>query len=43
MKLKLSFPVALFLTLLTVAVCTGSSLFLLLSVLTLLLIAGAFL
>ena len=43
MKLKLSFPLALFLTLLAVAVCTGSSLFLLLSVLTLLLIAGAFL
>lgn len=41
MKLKLTLPVALFLLLLTVALCTGSQLFLLLSVLVLLVIAGA--
>ena len=41
MKLRLSLPVAVFLTLLTVALCTGSQLFLLLSVLILLVIAGA--
>ena len=41
MKLRLSLPVAVFVTLLTVALCTGSQLFLLLSVLILLVIAGA--
>ena len=33
MKLKLTLPIAVFLTLLTVALCTGSQLFLLLSIL----------
>jgi len=42
MKLRLTVPVSLFLLLLTVAVCTGSQLFLLLSILTALLTAGAF-
>ncbi len=41
MKLKLTLPFALFLMLLTVALCTGSQLFLLLSVLVLLVLAGA--
>ena len=41
MKLKLTLPLAVFLMLLTVALCTGSQLFLLLSVLVLLLLAGA--
>ena len=41
MKLKLSLPLAVFLTLLAVALCTGSQLFLLLSVLVLLVLAGA--
>ena len=41
MKLKLSLPVALFMTLLTVALCTGSQLFLLLSILILMILAGA--
>ena len=41
MKLRLSLPVAVFITLLTVALCTGSQLFLLLSVLILLTAAGA--
>ena len=41
MKLRLSLPVAVFFTLLTVALCTGSQLFLLLSVLVLLLVVGA--
>ena len=41
MKLRLSLPVAVFITLLTVALCTGSQLFLLLSVLILLIAAGA--
>ena len=41
MKLKLTLPLAVFLLLLTVALCTGSQLFLLLSVLVLLVIAGA--
>ncbi len=41
MKLKLTLPLAVFLLLLTVALCTGSQLFLLLSALVLLLIAGA--
>lgn len=41
MKLKLTLPIAVFLMLLTVALCTGSQLFLLLSVLILLLICGA--
>ena len=41
MKLKLALPLAVFLMLLTVAVCTGSQLFLLLSVLILLVSAGA--
>ena len=41
MKLKLTLPIAVFLMLLTVALCTGSQLFLLLSVLVLLLICGA--
>ena len=41
MKLKLSLPLAVFLMLLTVALCTGSQLFLLLSVLVLLILAGA--
>ena len=43
MKLKLTLPLAVSLTLLTVAVCTGSQLFLLLSILILLIIAGALL
>ena len=43
MKLRLSLPVAVFITLLTVALCTGSQLFLLLSVLILLIAAGAIL
>ena len=41
MKLKLTLPLAVFLMLLTVALCTGSQLFLLLSVLILLILAGA--
>jgi uncharacterized protein (DUF58 family) len=41
MKLKLTLPIALFLTLLTVALCTGSQLFLLLSILILLVLSGA--
>ena len=41
MKLKLLLPLAVLLMLLTVAVCTGSQLFLLLSVLILLIVAGA--
>ena len=41
MKLKLTLPLALFLTLLAVALCTGSQLFLLLSVMILLILAGA--
>ena len=41
MKLKLTLPIAVFLMLLTVALSTGSQLFLLLSVLILLIIAGA--
>ncbi len=41
MKLKLTLPIALFLTLLTVALCTGSQLFLLLSLLILLVLSGA--
>lgn len=41
MKLKLTLLLALFLMLLTVALCTGSQLFLLLSVLVLLVLAGA--
>ena len=41
MKLKLTLPLAVFLMLLTVALCTGSQLFLLLSALILLLLAGA--
>ncbi len=41
MKLKLTFPLAVFLMLLTVALCTGSQLFLLLSVLIVLILAGA--
>ncbi len=41
MKLKLALPFAVFLMLLTVSVCTGSQLFLLLSVLILLVVAGA--
>ena len=41
MKLKLTIPFALFLMLLTVALCTGSQLFLLLSVLVLLVLASA--
>ena len=41
MKLKLTLPIAVFLMLLTVALCTGSQLFLLLSVLVLLLICDA--
>ena len=41
MKLKLALPLAVFLMLLTVSVCTGSQLFLLLSVLILLVVAGA--
>ena len=36
MKLKLTLPLAVFLLLLTVALCTGSQLFLLLSVLVVL-------
>ena len=42
MKLKLTFPLAVFLMLLTVALCTGSQLFLLLSILILLVVASAF-
>ena len=42
MKLKLTLPIAVFLMLLTVALCTGSQLFLLLSILILLVIAAAF-
>ena len=42
MKLKLTFPLVVFLMLLTVALCTGSQLFLLLSILILLVIAAAF-
>ena len=42
MKLKLLLPFAILLMLLTVAVCTGSQLFLLLSALVLLIVAGAF-
>ena len=38
MKLKLTLPIAVFLTLLTVALCTGSQLFLLLSILILLIL-----
>ena len=38
MKLRLSLPIAVFLTLLTVALCTGSQLFLLLSVMILLIV-----
>ena len=41
MKLRLTLPLALFLMLLTVALCTGSQLFLLLSILILLILAGA--
>jgi uncharacterized protein (DUF58 family) len=41
MKLKLTLPLAVFLMLLTVALCTGSQLILLLSVLVLLTVAGA--
>ena len=41
MKLKLTLPIAVFLTLLTVAICTGSQLFLLLSILILLILADA--
>ena len=41
MKLKLTLPIAVFLTLLTVALCTGSQLFLLLSILILLILTGA--
>ena len=41
MKLNLTLPIAVFLTLLTVALCTGSQLFLLLSILILLILAGA--
>ena len=41
MKLRLTLPLAVFLMLLTVALCTGSQLFLLLSVLILLVLAGA--
>ena len=41
MKLRLSLPIAVFLTLLTVALCTGSQLFLLLSVMILLIVLGA--
>ena len=42
MKLKLTLPITVFLMLLTVALCTGSQLFLLLSVLILLIVAAAF-
>ena len=42
MKLKLTLPIAVFLMLLTVALCTGSQLFLLLSILILLVVAAAF-
>ena len=42
MKLKLTLPLTVFLMLLTVALCTGSQLFLLLSVLILLVVAAAF-
>jgi len=42
MKLKLTLPLAVFLMLLTVALCTGSQLFLLLAVLVVLVLAGAF-
>ena len=42
MKLKLTLPLAVFLMLLTVALCTGSQLFLLLSILILLVVAAAF-
>ena len=41
MKLKLTLPLAVFLMLLTVALCTGSQLFLLLAILVLLVLAGA--
>ncbi len=41
MKLRLGLPLAVFLMLLTVAVCTGSQLFLLLSILILIVVAGA--
>ena len=41
MKLKLTLPIAVFLTLLTVALCTGSQLFLLLSILIVLISLGA--
>ena len=41
MKLKLALPLAVFLMLLTVSLCTGSQLFLLLSVLVLLITAGS--
>ncbi len=41
MKLRLGLPLAIFLMLLTVAVCTGSQLFLLLSILILIVVAGA--
>ncbi len=41
MKLKLGFPLAVFLMLLTVSLCTGSQLFLLLSALVVLISAGA--
>ena len=43
MKLRLGLPLAVFLMLLTVSVCTGSQLFLLLSVLVLLVCAGSLL
>ena len=42
MKLKLTLPIAVFLMLLTVALCTGSQLFLLLSILILLVVVAAF-
>ena len=42
MKLKLTLPLVVFLMLLTVALCTGSQLFLLLSILILLVVAAAF-
>jgi len=42
MKLKLTLPISVFLMLLTVALCTGSQLFLLLSILILLVVAAAF-
>ena len=42
MKIRFAFPLAVFLMLLTVALCTGSQLFLLLSVLVLLVFAFAF-